>query len=63
MSNSYGFDGNIPSTALYGIYDTDNGEWMGDFQYYLEEAKKVAEELRDDPRLNVISVADEGDWL
>ena len=63
MPNSYGFDGNIPDDALYGVYDVENAEWTGDFFNSEEDARKAANELADDERLGVVSVTEEDDWL
>lgn len=63
MSNSYGFDGNIPKDALYGDYDSENGEWTGIFYTTLEDAQAAAEELDDDERLGVVSTTDHDDWI
>jgi hypothetical protein len=62
-ANSYGFDGNIPTNALYGEYDTENGEWTGTFYNSLEDAQAAAKELKDDPRVGIVSVTDPDDWL
>ena len=62
-ANSYGFDGNIPANALYGVYDPENGEWTGNFFSTEEDAQKAADELKDDPCLGVVSVIEDDDWL
>ena len=63
MANSYGFDGNIPADALYGVYDSENGEWTGHFFNDRKDAQKTADELENDPRLGVVSVTEYDDWL
>ena len=63
MSDSYGFDGNIPEGALYGVYDAVNGEWTGEFYADLESAQAVADELDPHGPVGVVSVTDESDWL
>ena len=63
MTNSYGFDGNIPDNASYGVYDTENGEWTGTFYYSKEDAQAAADDLSNDPRLGVVSTTVDDDWL
>ena len=64
-SNSYGFnkaDG-IPQDAEYGVYDTLNGEWTGQWFTDYESAQDAADDLDEDGPLSVVSVTDETDWL
>jgi hypothetical protein len=61
-ANSYGVTG-IPDHAVYGVYDTENGEWTGNWFRDEASAQKAAEELHDDPRLGVVSTTDDEDWL
>ena len=63
MPNSYGFDGNIPANAIYGVYDSENGEWTGKFFSNEADAQEAANELKGDLRLGVVSVTDDEDWL
>lgn len=53
----------IPENATYGVYDTENAEWTGHWFYDEASAQKAAEELRDNPRLGVVSTTDDEDWL
>lgn len=63
MPNSYGFSGDIPDWAKFGVYDTENGEWTGTFFRTEAEAQKVADALADDgSECGVVSV-DGQDWL
>lgn len=56
MANSYGFDGNIPEHAGYGVYDADNGEWVGRFFCDLESAQAEANDLGEHGYLVVMNV-------
>jgi hypothetical protein len=38
--NSYGFDGEAPVGARYGIYDPINGEWTGIFYRSISRARR-----------------------
>jgi hypothetical protein len=61
MSNSYGFNGDIPESALYGWYDNANGEWLGLFFSDKKEALQAALD-NDDKNISVMSV-DSGEVL
>lgn len=61
MANRYGFDGNIPGAAIYGTYDFENGEWIGEFFDSLEDAQIAANELIDSAGLGVFNFG--GDWI
>lgn len=62
MSNSYGFDGNIPDDAIFGVYDIPNGTWTGRFFSSRANAQEAANELADEDHLGVVSVEGE-DWI
>lgn len=62
MTNSYGFDGNIPEESIAGVYDSENGEWTGHFFFSKEEAKEGEKEILDDDSLSVEEVNDSG-WV
>lgn len=59
--NSYGVS-EVPADAVYGEYDSENGEWTGKWFYDEQTAIKWSEEP-DDERLGVVSTTDETDWL
>jgi hypothetical protein len=63
MANSYGFNGDIPVDALYGVYDGVNGEWTGKFFYDAESAQAAANSLADDPILGIVPTSDDDAWL
>jgi hypothetical protein len=62
MASSYGV-GNPPEGALYGVYDSDNGEWTGHFFFDLPSAQAEADKLRNDDHFGVVSITDDEDWL
>ncbi len=62
MANSYGFNGEIPSTAVAGEYDSENGEWTGKFYFSREEAESAEQEILDDDSLSLEEVNASG-WV
>jgi len=57
MTNSYGVN-EVPDDAIYGVYDTENGEWIGTWFFDEESAKECASNL-DDENLGVVSVGED----
>lgn len=58
------YEGDIPTSAIYGVYDHENGEWTGRFFATEEEAREVLRDLDlNDQRLGVVSTTDPGDRL
>jgi hypothetical protein len=62
MTNSYGFNGSVPDGAVAGVYDSENGEWTGDFFFTVKEAEEAEKELMDNDALSMESVNDSG-WI
>jgi len=65
MSNSYGFNksSGIPEWAEYGVYDSENGEWTGQWFSDYDSAQSGADDLDQDGPLGIVSTTDETDWL
>lgn len=63
MANSYGFTGEPPAWAMYGVYDTENGEWTGVFFSSVEAAQRAANDLSEDDTGVIANVADDQDYL
>ena len=55
-SNSYGVR-EVPIDAIFGVYDTDNGEWTGIWFVSLEAAEAAADQW-DDIERDIMSVDD-----
>ena len=62
MTNSYGFDGNIPDEAIAGIYDCLNGEWTGSFCFTQEEAESAEKEIMNEEALSLEEANNSG-WI
>lgn len=63
MSNSYGFQGEVPDDAQYGVFDIINGEMVGIFfadrkeaEVFLQQLKTQAADDPDDWKLKAWSI-------
>ncbi len=61
MTNSYGFNGDVPDTAIAGMYDYLNGEWTGAFYFSVAEAEAAEKEILDNDAYGLEEV-DQSDW-